>query len=98
MIWITIQWSGFVLRGETWQFLPHAVGEWFSSLCDFNADSECTLILADDAYASCLRVHDRILVDDALAERIQATNRAIDVGRIFGSNVSQMFALMTALA
>jgi hypothetical protein len=53
-MWIAIQCTqdtagvGVVLADAgSWRFLPHAVGQWCSSLHDFLADSECTLEIAD---------------------------------------------------
>jgi hypothetical protein len=86
MIWSSTQWAqvtagaGFALLGEPWQFLPHATGKRFSSLRDFLADSGCTLAIANTYTVYLRRVHDRILLDDALAGwytdiDIQAINR-----------------------
>jgi hypothetical protein len=69
MVWTAIQWIqviagvGFALLAEPWSFLIHAVGQCFSSLRDFLADSECTIEIANTYTVCTRRVHDRILME-----------------------------------
>jgi hypothetical protein len=82
----TIQWTqvtarvGFALLVKPWRFLPHAVGQWISSLRNFLADSECTLEAANTYTVCTARVHDLILMEDAMTGdftdgEMWATNR-----------------------
>jgi hypothetical protein len=87
-MWIAIQWTqvtagvGFALLTEPWRvsYSCSRHRPLLYSLRDFLADFECTLKIAD-TYTVCIhRVHDRILMKDALIEdytvsEIQAINR-----------------------
>jgi hypothetical protein len=67
-----IQWTqvtvgvGFAILTEPWRSLPHSVGQWLPSLCEFLADSECTIEIANTYTVRIRRVHDRILMEDAM--------------------------------
>jgi hypothetical protein len=51
---------------DRWRTLPHSVGLWLPSLCEFLADSECTIEITN-TYTVCIRqAHDRILMEDAM--------------------------------
>ena len=69
-----IQWTqvttgvGFAILSERWRSLPQTDGQWFSSLCDFLADSECTVEIANTYTVCTRRVHVRILMEDAMTE------------------------------
>jgi hypothetical protein len=79
MIWEAIQWGqvtavvGFAFVSAPWRFLLHAVGKWFSFSPRRAIVNICTVCLLR-------RVHDRILMDNALARwyansGMQAINR-----------------------
>jgi hypothetical protein len=59
-MWTAIQWNkdtagvGFAILTEPWRSLPHAVGQWIPSLCEFLASSECTIEIAN-TYTVCAR-------------------------------------------
>jgi hypothetical protein len=73
MMWTAIQWTqvtagvGFAVLAEPWRYIPHEVGQWLPSLRDFLADSECTIEIAGTYTVSTRRVHDSILMEDAMA-------------------------------
>jgi hypothetical protein len=80
------------------RFLPHAVGNWLSSLRDFLANTEFTLETVSTNTVYLRRVHDRIVMDDVLAgsytnSEIQAIKDASYTSK---SNASQIYALLTA--
>jgi hypothetical protein len=73
MMCMLIQWTqvtvgvGFAMLTEPWRTPPHAVGQWLPSLCAFLADSECSIEISN-TYTVCIRrVHDRILMEDAMS-------------------------------
>jgi hypothetical protein len=63
MIWTVKQWSqvtagvSFAAYAEPWRFLPNGVSQWFSSLRDFLADSQCTIEIASSHIGSTWQVH-----------------------------------------
>jgi hypothetical protein len=75
---------GFAILAEPWRLLPHAVGHWLPSLREFLASSECTIEIANTYTVCPRRVHDRILMEDAmLGDFTNGEIRAINRCRLF---------------
>jgi hypothetical protein len=90
MTWTAIKWNyvtagvGFAILTEPWRSLPHAVGQWIPSLCEFLASSECTIDIANTYTVCTRRIHDRILVEDAMTgDFTDSEMRAINRCRLF---------------
>jgi hypothetical protein len=73
MMWTAIQWNqvtagvGFAILTEPWRSLPHAVGQWMDSLSlRIPCLLECTIDIANTYTVCTRRIHDRILVEDAM--------------------------------
>jgi hypothetical protein len=70
-MWAFLQWThvtagiGFAVLAESWRYVLKGLGQWFSSLRVFLADSECTIEISDTYTVTPRRVHDRILTEDA---------------------------------
>jgi hypothetical protein len=87
---ILIQWTqvtvgvGFAILTEPWRSLPHSVGQWLPSLCEFLADSECRIEIANTYTVRIRRVHDRILMEDAMTGNFTDSEmRDINRRRVF---------------
>jgi hypothetical protein len=85
-----LQWAqvaagvGFPVLAEPWRELPHGVGQWFSSIRDFLVDSECTIQIANTYTVTTRRVHDNILMEDAMTrDFIDGKMRWINPCRLF---------------
>jgi hypothetical protein len=57
---------GFAILTQPWSSLPHAVGQWIPSLCEFLTSSEYTIEMVNTYTVCTRRVHDRILMEDAM--------------------------------
>jgi hypothetical protein len=90
MMWIAFQWAqvtagvGFALLAEPWRLISHAVGQWISSLINFLKDSELTLLIDNTYTVRIRRVHDRILMEDAMSREFSESDRdAINRCRLY---------------
>jgi hypothetical protein len=90
MMWTAIQWNqvtagvGCAILTEPPRSLPHAVGQCIPSLCEFLASSESTIEIANTYTVCTRRVHDRILMEDAMTEDFTDSEmRAMNRCRLF---------------
>jgi hypothetical protein len=90
MIWCLLQWTqvtvgvGIPVLAEPWRDLPHGVGEWLASERDFLADSECTIEITNTYRVTNRRVHDSILMEDAMTrDSTDGEMRSINHCRLF---------------
>jgi hypothetical protein len=89
-MWTAIQWNqvtagvGFAILTGPWRSLPHVVGQWIPSLCEFLASSECTINIANTYTVCTRRIRDRILMEDAMTgDFTDSEMRAINRCRLF---------------
>jgi hypothetical protein len=103
MMWTAIQWTqvtagvGFAVLAEPWRDIPRS-RSMDPSLRDFLTDSECTIEIANIYTVRIRRVHDSILMEDAMTGNFTdgETRRSIAADCTFRSNVSQIFAQLQA--